>query len=77
MSDINNLRNQIQAAIDLANQLSQDPADSFAMCSGSLQAARAALAVDDRSADCKCQCHTLGDGWHALPCACYSGNPVL
>lgn len=77
MSELTNLLNQIQSAIDLANQMSQDPTDNFAICSSSLQAARAALSTEDRSAECLCQCHTLGEEWHALPCGCYTGNPWL
>jgi len=30
----------------------------------------------DRSAECKCKCHT-GGAMHCVPCGCYSGRPVL
>lgn len=30
----------------------------------------------DRSAECKCPCHT-GGAMHFMECACYSGDPVL
>ncbi len=78
MSDINTLLAQIKASIDLANQLSQDPSDNFALCSTSLQAAQSTLtSSEDKSAICTCQCHIVGPDWHALPCGCLTGNPVL
>lgn len=78
MSDINNLLNQIQIAIDLGNQLSVAPDDNYARSVTALEQAKSALiASEDRSSECKCQCHILGEDWHALPCGCYTGNPVL
>jgi hypothetical protein len=77
MSDINDLLQLIQNSIDLANQLSQDPSDNFALCATSLTAARSAISTTDRSAECRCPCHTVRPDWHGLPCGCYTGNPVL
>jgi len=76
MSDLNSLLEQIQTALNSANELSQDVDDNFALCAQSLTTARSILVGDqDRSADCHCLCHT-NPGWHALPCGCYTGNPV-
>lgn len=77
MSTLADLLNQIQIAIDLANQMSQDSTDNFAVCSSSLQTARVALSTEDRSAECLCPCHSSRKDWHALPCGCYTGNPWL
>lgn len=78
MSDINDLLTQIQNSIDLANQLSQAPDDNYARSVALLEQAKLTLvASSDRSSECKCQCHILGETWHALPCGCYTGNPVL
>ena len=78
MSNYDTLLAQVQAAIDLANSLTQSPDDNFANCVVSLIAARDALVVsEDRSAECLCQCHQGNPNWHALPCGCYTGDPYL
>lgn len=78
MSDFDTLLAQIQASISLANSLTQNPDDNYAACATALTAARDALvASTDKSSECLCQCHTIGPEWHALPCGCYTGNPVL
>jgi hypothetical protein len=77
MSDYNTLLAQVEAAINLANSLSQNPGDNFGNCAASLVAAKEALvAGQDQSSICQCLCHQNPE-WHTLPCGCYTGNPVL
>ncbi len=78
MSDFDTLLAQIQASINLANSLTENPDDNYAICATSLVVARDALVASvDKSADCKCLCHQGNPEWHALPCGCYTGNPLL
>lgn len=78
MSDINDLLTLIQNSIDLSNQLTQGPDDNFSRAAVSLEEIKILLlSSNDRSSECRCECHTQGEDWHALPCGCYAGNPVL
>jgi hypothetical protein len=78
MSDYDTLLSQVQASIDLANSLTQNPDDNYAACATALLAARDVLTASlDKSAQCLCPCHQGNPNWHALPCGCYSGNPIL
>ena len=78
MSDFNTLLTQIQASIDVANSLTQNPDDNYAACATALTAARNALTASlDKSADCLCDCHSDKPNWHSDPCGCYNGNPYL
>lgn len=78
MSNYNTLLAQVEAALDLANSLSQNDSDNYANCSASLVSAKAALvAGQDQSSICQCNCHQGNPNWHGLSCGCYSGNPVL
>lgn len=78
MSDFDTLLAQIQASIDLTNSLTQNPDDNYAATAALLVSARAALtASTDKSSICVCECHQGKPDWHALPCGCYTGNPLL
>jgi len=78
MSDYDTLLAQIQTSIDLANSLTQNPDDNYAATAALLVSARTALTTSlDKSSECQCQCHQGNPDWHALPCGCYSGNPLI
>jgi hypothetical protein len=78
MSDYDTLLAQLEATLDFANSLTQNPDDNYAACAASLVAARDALTAGiDKSADCQCPCHQGNPNWHDSPCGCYAGNPLL
>lgn len=72
------LLENIEEAIKIARSLSQSKWDKYAHAHEALMVAKLSLTPKskDRSAECKCECHT-GNAMHFVECSCYSGSPIL
>ena len=77
MSNHNLLCKKIEEALTLASNLSTVETDKYARCVEELLSAKKIVGNKlDRSAECKCKCHT-GGAMHFMECGCYTGDPVL
>lgn len=70
---------KIDEAIKMVSDLTKNRYDKYAHAHEALMIAKLQLLPPkskDRSAECKCDCHT-GRSMHFVECSCYNGDPYL